>query len=355
MEFVTLAKDDPDFEPYLLGTFSKTERALPIETNGVQTNRPPTTRERVTFRVVPLATIKVPPWWIIYAAAVRPELIALTLGPAVATWLNHRGAPAWTHWSAWTALFGVFFLHVATFVYNDVVDHVRGADRLNRRRGSRVIQNGWTTAADMKKWAKLNLALAIGCGFPTFVNAPLELLGITAAAALALVALLTNFGTRRGVCDLSLIALFGPLLTCGMAYASFGAADVSDVALGLTFGLITLWVFQVRQFENLFRAKPEAFRTFLGYLNFDGARLTVVVEGLLLLGLMPAAAVIVRVPLVFFLLLPIFGLPLILRVSRIYRAASPLSSDLIHSSRWALAAHFSFTVWWLVALGSTWL
>lgn len=350
MEFVTLTKDDPDFAGYLYGTFSKDERALPIETYHAQTYR-----ERVTFRVVPRGTLKIPHWWIIYAAALRPELIALTLGPALATWANHRGTPAWTNWSAWLAVLGVFFLHVATFVYNDVVDHVRGSDRLNRHRGSRVIQKGWTTAARMRTWAKVNLALALACGLPAFVRAPVELAFITGTAGVALLILLKNWGTRRGACDLAITALFGPLLTTGVAYASFGAADVSDVALGAAFGLITLWVFQVRQFENLFRASPKSFRTFIGYLNFDGARLTCVVEGLLLLGLMPAAAVIVRVPLVFFMLLPVFGLPLVVRVNRIYCAASPLSSNLIHSSRWALAAHCSFTAWWLLALGSTWL
>ena len=334
-----------------MGTFSKTARALPIETTQVETPR-----ERITFRVVPVDRLEIPNRFVIYLAAMRPELIALTLGPAVVTWLNHRGTPpAWAEWSAWAAMFGIFFLHVAAFIINDVQDHRRGADRLNRGGGSRIIQKGWTTAAAMNFWARVNLGLAAACGTVAAVRAPLEIAAVCLIAVLALAVINFNVGIRRGLGDAALIALFGPLLTVGTALASFGDFDVTDVSLGLAFGGMTLWVLQLRQFENLFRARPETFRTFLGYLNFDGARLTCVVEGVLLLALMPAVGVVVRVPLIFVMALPMVGLPLMVRIHHIFRATSPLSSSLMHSSRGALIAHFCFTAWWIVALGAPWL
>jgi 1,4-dihydroxy-2-naphthoate octaprenyltransferase len=304
---------------------------------------------------MPLEQIAVPSRARIYLTAIRPELLALTVGPALATWLNHpTAAPAWTRGPAWAAMLGVFFLHAAAFLMNDVQDHVGGADRLNRGRGSRVIQNGWTTAAAMKFWARVNFGAAVLCGVPACLAAPLEI-SLTCLAALGALAVLTlNFGTRRGAGDLALVALFGPLLTLGVAYASFGAADLTDVALGLAFGCTAAWVLQLRQFENLFRATPESFRTFLGHLNFDGARVSVVAEGILLLALLPAAGVVVRVPLLSLLILPLFGLPVIRRVHGIFRATSPLSSSLQHSARAGLIAHVSFTAWWLLSLGTLW-
>src|SRR5437899_8919725 len=59
------------------------------------------------------------------------------------------------------ALLGVFFLHTAAFLLNDVQDHLRGLDRLNRRRCSQVIQKGWVSPLEMKRWAWVNLALAV--------------------------------------------------------------------------------------------------------------------------------------------------------------------------------------------------
>jgi len=350
-DFITLTRDDPDFDKYLRGTFSRTERALPVETYHAQTYR-----ERVTFRIVPRDQLDVPHWTVIYFWSCRPELWALTLGPAVAGWLAHRHSlGAWDRWPSWFALIGIFFLQTAGFLYNDVQDHLRGADRLNRRRGSQVIQKGWSSAAEMERWSYVNLALAISFGVPAFLNAPLPLAGVCAGAALSLVIILRGIGTRYGLCDLALIALFGPLLTTGVALASFGQTSWPDVALGITFGATALWVFQVRQFENLFRSKPETFRTFLGRLTFDRARWVVVVEGFLLLAVHPGVGAFLRVPLFFLALLPFASLASILVLNRVYKAASPLSSALVGSSRLGLLSHVSWSLWWGAALGVAWL
>jgi 1,4-dihydroxy-2-naphthoate octaprenyltransferase len=350
-EFITLTRDDPEFERYLWGTFSRTERALPVETYHARTYR-----ERVTFRIVPVGELGTPPWWRVYFRSCRPDLAALTLGPAMAAWLNHRySLPEWSKWPSWFALAGILFLHTAVFLFTDVQDHLRGADRLNRRRGSQVIQKGWVSAAAMRRWAVVNLLLAVVFGVPAFLNAPLRLTVICLSAAAALAVIVRNLGARRGLCDLALLLLFGPLLTMGIALASFGRADVSDALLGFAFGAMTLWVFQVRQFENLFRSKPEEFRTFLGHAGFDPARWICVIEGFVLLALQPLAAVFLRVPLVFLMALPLVSVPSVLLINRIYKAASPLSSTLVNSSRWALGSHLAWTLWWLAALGSAWL
>lgn len=351
MEFITLTKDDPEFESYLLGTFSRTHRALPVETYNATT-----ARERVTFRVVPVEKVAAPAWWKSYFWSARPELFGLTLGPAVAAWLNHsHSLNAWTKLPSWFALLGLFFLHTAVFLINDVQDHVRGFDRLNRKRGSRVIQKGWARAADMKKWAWVNFSLAILFGLPAFLNAPLELAAVCAVAFVALTIVVRNLATRWGAADLALLLLFGPLLTTGIALASFGEANTQDLVLGLALGALTVWVFQVRQFEDLFRARIETFRTFLGFRGFDRAKQLVIVEGLLLLVLQPAAALALRLPLVFFAVAPLVSIPLVLTIQRFLRAASPLSSSLVGSSRWALAAHLAWTAWWVLALGVSWL
>lgn len=350
-EYITLTRDDPDFEKYLLGTFSRTERALPVETYHAQTYR-----ERVTFRIVPRDQLETPSWPIVYFWSCRPELWVLTLGPAVAGWLAHRhDLGSWERWPSWFALIGVFFLHTAAFLYNDVQDHLRGADRLNRRRGSQVIQKGWSSAAEMKRWSFVNFGLAVLFGLPAFWDAPLPLAGVCLGAALALFVLMRGIGTRYGLCDLALIALFGPLLTTGVALASFGETSPNDALLGLAFGATALWVFQVRQFENLFRSKPDAFRTFLGRLDFDRARWVVVIEGFLLLALHPAVGAAVRVSLFFLALLPFASLASVLLVNRVYKASSPLSSSLLGLNRLALASHLAWSLWWALALGAAWL
>ena len=350
-EFITLTRNDPEFSSHLLGTFSKTRRALPVETYNADTSR-----ERVTFQIVNVDEIASPSWARVYLKSCRPELALLALGPALCAWLAHDGPmEPWTRWPSWLALLGIFFLQTSTFLFTDVQDHLRGADRLNRRRGSQVIQRGWVTASAMRRWAWFNLSLAVLFGIPAFLLSPGPLLLICGLAGLALLVLLRGWGTRWGFCDLAILLLFGPLLTIGVAQASFGQWSAKDLLLGLAFGATTLWVFQLRQFENLFRANPEGFRTGIGYWNFDTARWFCIAEGFALLCLHPLVAVAFGVPLGLLTVLPLVSAPLIVLLHKLYRAASPLSSSLVGASRWAVAAQALWALWWFAVLGEPWL
>lgn len=351
MELITLAKDDPEFSSFLMGTFSPTHRALPEETF-----HPQTPRERVTFRLVPIDKVKAPAWWMIYIKSCRPELAGLTLGPAVAAWLNqHDRLADWSRWPSWFALLGIFFLHTAVFLLNDVQDHIRGIDRQNRRRGSQVIQKGWTSAAEMKKWSAVNFALALVFGLPAVIHSPGGLFVVCLAALVSLFVVVQNVGTRWGLSDLALALLFGPLLTAGISLASFGHTNIRDLYVGIAFGSLTLWVLQARQFESLFRTRPEAFRTFLAFQSFDRARRIAIGEGLVMLGIQFAMAWMLELPFTYLGVLPLAAAPLVAAGHRLYKSASPLSSSLVDSDSWALGAHAALTAWWICVLGVAWL
>jgi len=351
LEFVTVTKEDPAFDSYLKGTFSRDHRALPIETY-----HPQTAKERVTFRILPLSQVAKPSWWKIYFWSSRPELLALTMGPALAAWLGHRdGIQDWARWPSWLALVGLFFLHTSVFLFNDVQDHLRGADRLNRRRGSQVIQKGWVRAVDMQWWAWFNGALAVAFGVPAFFNAPLGLLAVCGLALPALWVVVRGIGVQWGLADFALALLFGPLLTTGIGLASFAEVQLSDFLLGAVLGLLTVWTLQMRQLENLFRSRPEGFRTILGHLDFDRAKLFLFAGGLAILVAQFVVAWRLSVPMPWLFVLPLVGAPMALLMLRVHRAASPLSSSLIGCEWWALGSQLLWTLWWIVALGVQWL
>jgi hypothetical protein len=207
----------------------------------------------------------------------------------------------------------------------------------------------------MKRWVWMNLGLALVFGAPAFLNAPLQLTAVCGLAALSIAVLNQKWGVRFGLNDLALVLLFGPLLTAGISLASFAEWGIRDLAVGAAFGALTLWVFQLRHFENQFRANPANARTFLGHLSFDQARWICATEAGLLLIIQPLVALYLDVPLIFLAVAPLVSVPLIFTVQRFLKAASPLSSSLVNSSRWALGSHLAWTLWWILALGVQWL
>ena len=52
---VTLTKANSEFESYLLGSFSRTERAIPVQSLNISTGA-----EQVTFEIVAIEEIQVP-------------------------------------------------------------------------------------------------------------------------------------------------------------------------------------------------------------------------------------------------------------------------------------------------------
>ena len=350
MEFVTLTKSDPEFDSYLLGTFARDQRALPVETfHGRQSG------ERVTFQLVSVGDIDVPPWWRVYLASCRPELASLTLGPSVLAWLNHSQAlQDWTRWPSWLALLGIFFLHTAAFLFNDYQDHLRGADRLNRRRGSQVIQKGWVTAWKMRRWAWVNAGCALLCGLPAFWHSPGPIALLAGSAACMVLLVLHKAGQRWGLTDVALALIFGPLLTAGVAVASFGRVLLADVALGAACGVWALWVFHVRQFESMFRIQPEMFRTWLGRLPFDRAQTFVIFAAGFVVLIQLLVAYFFARPAGLWWLWPVAFWPMLWTAVQILRATSPLASTLLGVSRVALGAHIMGMAWWALVLSRPW-
>jgi len=347
--FVTLTPDDPDFRPYLLGNFSDDLRALPVDSFSQNSSR-----ERVTFRLVPIQEIKKPTWWKIYFKACRPELLGLTLGPFFATvLLLQKGLRASIQHpvALIAAVLGLFFLHVCAFLLNDFRDHMRGVDFANRKRGSQVIQKGWASAREVRMWAFVNAGLALACGLPALIVTP-SLLAVVSIAAICVLGLswISSRLARFGLSDIMVFVGLGPLLTAAASLVAIGKVPSQVLLLGTAFGASAVLTLQIRQLENLFRAGRDSFRTFIGAFDFDRARLLVLSQIIFVSTLQIAMAFEV-----FHRWVAVFGfvlalLPLYFVYASVKNAASPLSSDLLRIGRRAIWAQTALLVWWGAAL-----
>ena len=347
MEFVTLTKNDPEFKKYLWGTFDSQKRAMTVETFHADSPR-----ERVTFKIQWAKDLQKPSWWKIYLISARPEMWLLSLGPAVATMLVGR---VWESSSALYesafAMLALFFLHNSACLLNDVMDHIKGSDRANRRRGSQVIQKGWSTARHMFWWAIVNFALAIVLAIPALIVHPMLLLAVGGAAVFSILISLSAKGARYGLSDAAFALLYGPLIVAGMAIVQNLEPQKNLFLLAINFGWLSMWVLQARQIENLFRSVKESHRTFLGYLNFDLAKTSFLLQGAMAIFFVMATAYQLKIHWLGWALFPLAVYPMIYVLNKTHRAVSPLSSDFLRAGRSALLAHATLTVWWWFCLG----
>lgn len=264
----TLSRRDPEFIGHLEGTFSETHRALPQRSLNVETQS-----ELVTFEIVPIADIQMPPLARVLTTALRPASVALSIGPMLTTWVY-----CWAHGLevnaalAVSCFVGVVALHVALNLFNDYNDHMSGQDRLRPHGGSRVIQKGWVRAVMVKRAAWGLMGFAVLCGLPSLFLSPVAIV----AGVVALVGLEFAFQflglKERGWAEVLAFAMTGPLLTSSFALAMTSQAPLAVAAMGCIFGAGSLLYFHSANFENILPDSQAGVRTWATRTGFDASK-----------------------------------------------------------------------------------
>lgn len=269
-EFVTLSKNSPDFEAYLLGTFAKDKRALPVQSLNVNS-----AAETVTFKIVPLSEIAVPTFIVRVLQTIKVRSFLFILVPLfLMLTKNMADQTLRDPISALIATFGLVCAFISVNLRNDYTDHVRGVDRILERSGSRAIQKGWTTAAHIKSLSTVFLCLSLVIATPVVLAYP----DITYVIAVALlIGLWAQFQKRVSFKyqiggEIALFLMFGPLLTVGYQLAMGAHFDVESVWLGVVWGWAVLFVVHLRNFINIMPSSQAGFRNTVNWLGFDRSR-----------------------------------------------------------------------------------
>ncbi len=274
MTFVTLRKDEPGFSSYLDGSFSKSERAIP--TNNLNVN---TTKEEVTFKLVPVEDIELPRWPTLLFRLFRFEWLSLTMGPAIATvsYLgSHQSNFVWSEdWlNVMVAFLGVFLLHCSVFALNDYKDYVTGFDRINQSGGSQVIRKGWMTAKNVRRFGFVCFALGSLLGALLVFQQPFYLIVVGAFTLIAVGAFSFWGGglKTQGFAEIFAFFSFGPMMTYGMSRVASHFHSPEVIILGIGFGFLAALVLQARQLENLLSDAQKGLRTTAVKLGFDRSK-----------------------------------------------------------------------------------
>jgi 1,4-dihydroxy-2-naphthoate octaprenyltransferase len=166
-------------------------------------------------------------WWL----AIRPATLTASAAPVFvgtgAAWADGVFAPG----PALAALVGASLLQVGANFANDVFDFERGADNEDRLGPQRATQQGWITAAQMKRamWLAFFGALVTGIYLTAVAGWPVMALGLLSIAA----AYLYTGGPKPygylGLGDLSVFVFFGFGAVAGTYFVQ--AQEVSRLVL----------------------------------------------------------------------------------------------------------------------------
>ena len=269
-EYVTLQRNSPQFRDYLRGTFSKSLRALPVQTLNVNSKS-----ETVTFRVVPVSEIKKPSFIFVLLQVFKVRTFFLIFMPMfLVLTKNVDDRTMQDPISTLIATVGVLFAFIAVNLRNDYMDHMKGVDRILERSGSRAIQNGWVTAAQVRFYSSFLLGLAILCAIPVVFAFPETAYPIGAGLFIGLWAQFkkqNSFKYQIGG-ELYLFIMLGPLLTVGYQLAMGVSYDHESAWLGFVWGWLVLFVVHLRNFMNIFPSSQAGFKNTVNWLGFDKSR-----------------------------------------------------------------------------------
>ncbi|MDG0816995.1 prenyltransferase [Bdellovibrio svalbardensis] len=267
---VTLSKDSPEFESYLLGTFASDKRALPVQSLNVNS-----ASETVTFKIVPVSELNRPSWFVVALKSVKVRSFLLLLVPLFLVLtkniVDKTGRDPFT---TIIATIGLIFTLISVNLRNDFMDHIKGVDRIIANSGSRSIQNGWLTAIQVKNFSSLFLLLAGICAIPVVFAFPEVAIVIAISFAVGLWAQFkrqNSFKYQIGG-EFALFLLLGPLLTVGYQLSMGARLDQEIFWLGCLWGWGVLFIVHLKNFTNILPSSQAGFKNTVNWLGFDNAR-----------------------------------------------------------------------------------
>jgi 1,4-dihydroxy-2-naphthoate octaprenyltransferase len=281
-EVKTLSKGAPDFDSYLLGTFSKTHRALPVSTLNANSSR-----ETVTFQIRSLAEIARPSWLIIIIHLLKVRAFVLVLFPIYLILIkNTADGTIKDPVVVLVSTFGILFAYIAVNLRNDYTDHMKGLDRINPQAGSRVIQNGWMTASQVRSWAHTFVIAASMCAAVVIFAFPLVIGVVLLTFMVSIWAQFLKKGSfkyHKGG-ELFVFLLMGPLLTTGYQISISGFWDKESLYIGILWGWLVVFLQHIKNFEYIMVNAQAGFHNTVTWLGFDKSKTLLKLWWLVFLG-----------------------------------------------------------------------
>jgi 1,4-dihydroxy-2-naphthoate octaprenyltransferase len=176
-----------------------------------------------------------------WVQASRPPFFIATLIPLTAGAIVAGKEGAFTVLPFALVLIASFLVHFATNIANDYFDHMQGTDAGDSIGGSRVLQDGKISLAELRNAIILlyTIAAIIGFGLVWSLKlwAILPLMGIAAFSSLFYVAPPIRYG-YHGLGELFVGINMGPVMVLGSSWVLLGRVDWAALPVSIPIGLM---------------------------------------------------------------------------------------------------------------------
>jgi len=218
----------------------------------------------------PEETMPTNPWWFKFLSGLvitRLPFLSATWIPVIlaSVWAYNGGVNSSTPFSSilFSIIFaGASFLHLSANTLNDYYDWKSGADKLNNdyflqySGGSRAIELGLISEKGLFHLGSIFLILSAICGGIIMFMYPVKSYGlfiyglIGALGGIFYTAPPFRFSSRKGLGELSIGLLFGPIMTMGVVYTLTGIHSIEAFYIGIPVGLLTTAILWLNQFPD---------------------------------------------------------------------------------------------------------
>jgi 1,4-dihydroxy-2-naphthoate polyprenyltransferase len=270
-ELKTLSKADPQFLSYLLGTFSNTQRALPVKSLNVNSDS-----ETVTFEIIPVKDINTAPFFFRWLKIFKIHNFVLVGLPIFFILMNcYLDGKSFDGHLALLSAAAAFCLHAAVNLRNDYLDHLSGLDRLqSSAETTHPIQRGWITAYQAKAISNFFIFLGLIFGAPSVIFFPELLFIVSILLLFGFIGIQSyRFGLKyRLWTELTAFLFLGPCLTVGFQMSIGGGFDLEAIFLGQITGWFAVYVLHLKNFTQIMTNHQAGFINTVNLLGFEKAK-----------------------------------------------------------------------------------
>jgi 1,4-dihydroxy-2-naphthoate octaprenyltransferase len=189
----------------------------------------------------------------VWIAGARPRTLGAAVCPVLVGTATAAASGPVTWWRLGAALVVAVALQIGVNYANDYSDGVKGTDAKARIGPARLVASGLASPGSVRLAAAIAFGVAAVAGLALAIAVDLRLLLVGAVAIVA--AVLYTGGPRpygySGLGEVSVMAFFGLVATCGSAYVQLGRIPWLAVAASIPVGLLAVEILLANNIRDL--------------------------------------------------------------------------------------------------------